>query len=740
MVRSYEVIGKAIPRVDGPAKVTGQATYAADVKLPGVLWGKCLYSPHAHARIVSIDTSAARALPGVHAVITGADVTSNRFGRTLRDVPVLAKDEVLHAGERVAAVAADDEDIAQRAIDLIEVEYEPLPAVFDALAALEPGAPILHPNFNTYIGVRDPLPEPSNAYLRSSFEKGDLEKGFADAEVIVENTFRTQTNHGGAMETTSVLVWDDRAAGRVRVWASNKVPYRVKEPYAYSFEVPEEDVVFLPTYVGGDFGSKTSPPTLPVAYQLSRASGRPVRMIQDYVEELLHGNPNQTMVYRLKSGVKRDGTITAHQIEHFVNCGAYAGYKPGGAIGGSNQAGGPYKIENVKVSSANVYTNSLPGQIFRSPGEPQAAFAIESHIDELAAAIGMDPVAFRLHNLVETGDEMAAGERLQDVRAKETLNTAVEVAGFRAPKAAMIGRGVAIAERSQGGGQANVAITLRPDGTVLIGTPLFDQGTGSHTTLAQVTAEELGLSMDQIEIELWDTDSVKFDAGLGGSIQSRLSSTVAFEGTQAVKREIVSFVARQMGWPEEKLSLRGGDVWRTDIEESVNWWQLIRSSGESITGRGEINENVRHPFTSFATQIAEVSVDPETGEIKLLKLTTVHDTGQVLNRIGHQGQINGGVVQGIGFGMMEELKVEEGRVITGSLGDYKLPTTMDIPQLTTVLLESQTGAGPFAVKAIGELPTVPTAAAIANAIKDAVGVRIRDLPATSEKVYRALQG
>jgi CO/xanthine dehydrogenase Mo-binding subunit len=445
------------------------------------------------------------------------------------------------------------------------------------------------------------------------------------------------------------------------------------------------------------------------------------------------------MVYRLKTGVKRDGTITAHQVEHFANCGAYAGYKPGGAMGGANQAAGPYRIANVKVESRNVYTNTPPGQILRAPGEPQAIFAIESQIDEVARAIGMDPVAFRMQNLMESGEEMAAGEMLEDVRVKETLQAAADAAGYSTPKPPHVGRGVAVGDRSQGGGPATASITLKPDGRVVVGTPLFDQGTGSHTTLAQVAAEELHVPIDQIEVDVWDTDSVEFDSGTAGSIQSRVSSTVAFQAAEEVKKELIAFVARHLGWPEEGLSVHRDEVWRTDIEERVNWRDLLRDTGTTITGRAHINQFDRGHFTSFAAQVAEVSVDPDTGEVKLLTLTTAHDVGQVLNAIGHQGQINGGAAMGIGFAMMEELRFEDGRVTNVSLGDYKMPTIRDIPELRTVLVRAEKGSGPYNVKGIGELPMVPTAAAVANAIEDAIGVRVRDLPITAEKVYDELK-
>ncbi|MGH2588030.1 MAG: xanthine dehydrogenase family protein molybdopterin-binding subunit [Dehalococcoidia bacterium] len=733
---SYEVIGKAIPRVDGPLKVTGQAVYAADVTLPGMLWGKALLSPHAHARITRIDATAARNLPGVHAVLTGADVPGHLFGRALKDVPILSRDRVRHAGERVAAVAADDEDIAQQALDLIEVEYEELPAVFDVVEAAAEEAPLLHPDYNSYTGIRRPLDTPSNAYHRTHFEKGDVTKGFAEADAVIENTYRTQMQHAGYLEPQAVIVWNDTASGRVNVWACNKVPYRLKGPIAHAFAVPEEEVLIHPTYIGGDFGAKSAPTSLAIAYYLAKATDRPVKMVHEYLEELLAGNPNQSMVFRLKTGVKRDGTITAHQVQHYANCGAYGGYKPGGVMGGATQAAGPYKVENVRLESMNVYTNTLPGQILRAPGETQAIFAIESHIDEVARAIEMDPVAFRMRNLIETGEEMAAGEVLEDVRVKETLQAAVDAGGYGSDKAPFIGRGVAVADRSQGGGPATASITLKPDGSVVVGTPLFDQGTGAYTTLVQVTAEELQVPLDQIAIEVWNTDSVQFDSGIAGSVQSRVSSTIAFQAAEETKKALIGFVARQLGWPEAHLSVRGHEIWRTDIEERVDWHDLLRETGTTITGRAQITEMPRPHFTSFAAQVAEVSVDPETGEVKLLKLTTAHDVGQILNAIGHQGQINGGVVQGIGFAMMEELRFEDGRVTNVSMGDYKIPTIRDIPELTTVLVQTEKGSGPYSVKGIGELPMVPVAAAIANAVRDAIGVRIRDLPITAEKVYR----
>jgi CO/xanthine dehydrogenase Mo-binding subunit len=722
--------------------VSGKAIYAADVPVENALWGKCLFSPFPHARIVSIDTSAAKALPGVHAVITGLDFLgkAHLMGRTLRDIALLAGDRVRYAGERVAAVAADDEDIAQHAIDLIDVEYEELPAVFDPEEAAKPGAPILHPDYNSYPGVREALPEPSNVFVHRGFERGDTAKAFAEADLVVENKYVTQQQHQGYMEPQAVVVWDDSASGRVKVWTCTKAPYRNKEPTAYAMDITEEQILINPVYVGGDFGGKSFPTNVPIAYRLSHLTGRPVRMVSDYLEELMAGNPNQMMVFKLKTGLKRDGTMVAHSVEHYANSGGYAGYKPGGAMGGANQAAGPYRVANVKVESFNVYTNTLPGQIFRAPGEPQAIYALESHIDECARAVGMIPVEFRVRNLADSGEEMAMGETLEDVRVKDVLQAATDAAGFSMPKGPNIGRGVAVGDRAQGGGQATAEFTLRPDGSVVIGTPLFDQGTGHYTTLFSTLKEELDMTFDKVDVDVWNSDSVKFDAGLAGSIGSRLQSTVGYEAAQELKRAVVSFVARRTGWPEASITLRGAEARRTDIEESVDWRDLQRDAGETLSGRAAINDTARDHITSFAAQAAEVSVDPETGEVRLLKLVSAHDVGQIINTREHQGQINGGVMNGIGFAMMEELRFEDGRVTTGSLGDYKIPTMRDIPELKTVLLEQTRGNGPYGVKGIGEIPTIPTAAAIANAIADACGARIRDLPITAEKVYHALKG
>ncbi|HLG12472.1 MAG TPA: xanthine dehydrogenase family protein molybdopterin-binding subunit [Dehalococcoidia bacterium] len=746
-----QVLGQPIGRVDGVEKVTGSALYSSDMTLEGVLWGKVLYSPHAHARILKIDTTEAKKLPGVIAVITGADVGDGLYGSNLKDMPILARDRVRFIGERVAAVAAIDEDTAQAALDLIEVEYEELPAVFDLEEAMQPGAPVIHPNFNTYEGVTAtpgpgpfggllPLTTPSNVYTSRSDDRGDLAKGFAEAELVIENTYYTQRQHQGYLEPQNCAVYID-PEGRINLWAGSKMPHGTKMGLAGVIGVDAATVLVHHTYIGGDFGAKATPVLLPICYHLAKVTGKPVRMVNDYLDELLSGNPRHATLIRYRTGLKRDGSITAHHVQFYVNGGAYGAFKPGGIIFGPEQAAGPYAIANTRIEAAHVYTNTIPGGYMRGPGESQAVFAIESHIDELAHAIGMDPVHFRMKNLVGEGDEAAFGVTFEHVLARETLHAAVEAANYRAPKPKNVGRGVAIGERPPGGGIGNGSITFNQDGSVSLGTPIFDQGSGTYTIMIQMAAEELGLPMDRIKLDIWNTDAVPFDSGVAGSWAARVNSAVVHEAAQAARQELIAFAARRLEWPADSIELIGDTLRSTTLNESVQWKDILSEANQAVTsgrktqmsGLGEMSH-----ITGFNAQVAEVEVDPDTGEIKLLNFVSAHDVGRILNPLGHQGQINGGIVAGIGYALMEEMRVEDGRVTNLSLGDYKLPTSQDLPPLKTVLLTTEHGVGPYNIKAIGEGPTTPVAPAIANAVFDACGVRLRELPLTSEKVYRAL--
>jgi CO/xanthine dehydrogenase Mo-binding subunit len=738
------LIGKSIPRIDGPPKTQGQAEYTADVHLDGMLFGRILRSPYAHARIKSIDTSKAKAVPGVHAVVTAGDTFEGaRYGRAMVDIPVLAYDVVRYVGEQVAAVAADDEDIADRAVQLIEVVYEELEAVYDPEEAMSADAPLLHPGVVDYQGLPKPLEVASNTYTTFDWSQGDVEAGLAAADLVVENTFTTPRQHQGYMEPHGCVVNID-ADGRLHVWAGNKSPYPARRFLAIATGLDQEQIVLHPVTIGGDFGGKGSPLPIPIAHLLARATGRPVKIIFDYSEDLIATNPRHPAVIHMRTGVNKDGTLVAHEAIVIFDSGAYAGYKPGGHLGGAGAAAGPYKIPNGHVVEHQVYTNNVPCGYMRGPGEPQTMFAVESQIDCVAHAIGMDPAEIRRKNLIQGQEKDTIGRSFNEARSVETVEAAVTLAGYtpgvRVEGNLRIAQGVATGERAQAGGETHAAVTLNADGTAVVHTTVFEQGTGSYTVFQQLAADGLGLEIDQVTVEVWDTDNAPFDSGIGGARVTRMGSIAIYDAVGHTKEELYKISAELLGWPDDKIGVSGNRITRTDTGESEDWRTIIQRTGDPIVGQGESKDNSPNPWTSFTTQIAEVAVDVETGQVRLLKLISAHDVGTVINPVGFYGQINGGAMQGIGYGLTEEMILEDGHVQTPSFADYKLPSMADIPELLTVLLEPTTGIGPYNVKGIGEHSNAQTAPAIANAVEAAVGVRIRDLPVTAEKVFRALHG
>ena len=735
---SYQIIGQPVPRIDNTGKVTGEARYTLDVLLPGTLWAKTLRSPHPHARILRIDTSRAEKAPGVHAVLTGNDVRGILYGRRYRDISILAQDRVRFMGERVAAVAADTLEQAEHALDLIQVDYEELPAVFDPIQALQEGAPIIHPDLNTYKGLPKKVDAPTNAFVHDVFARGDITAGFAEADVIVENTFTVPRVHQAFLEPHCCQVWIDDQ-GRVQMWSPNKVPQGLKESMADAFGIAKEKIRVNPVAIGGDFGGKGAPIDEPICYLLAERSGRPVRMAMEYREEFVAGAPRHAGVMRLKTGVKRDGTIVAHEMEAHLDAGAYGGFRPGAVVGGIAHAGGCYRAQHSRIVVKRVYTNNLPGGQMRAPGEPQGFFAAESHIDCVARKLGMDPAEFRLKNLIVEGDKTLTGGHYKSIKAKETLEAALKAAAYKSPKPANVGRGVAMGYRGPGSGSTSLTTSLNPDGSIVLHTGLFEQGTGTYTTLRQITAEELSCDPGDIRIDILDTDSsVPFDSGIGGSRGTRVASGVAFSAASDAREKLFALAENLLGWPKSDIELVRNTLVNRRTKKSQRWDELLSRIGRSITGEAVNRDEDHSPVTAFAAQVVEVSVDLQTGHVILRKLTTAHDTGIIMNPVGHQGQIEGGVVQGVGYGMIECLPVQEGRVEVAHFGEYKIPNIQDIPPLKTVIVQSEDGVGPYKVKGIGENPISPVAPAIANAIEDAVGVRIRDLPITAEKVYKAL--
>jgi CO/xanthine dehydrogenase Mo-binding subunit len=736
---TFQIVGQPIPRTDNAGKVTGAARYTSDILLPGTLWAKTLRSPYSHARILRIDVSGAEKAPGVRAVLTGNDVRGILYGRRYQDISVLAQDRARFLGERVAAVAADTLEQAEQALELIRVDYQELPAVFDPIAATKPGAPIIHPDLNSYKGLPKAVDGPTNVFVHEIFTRGNVTQGFAQSDVIVENTFTVARVHQAFLEPHCCLVWIDDQ-GRVQMWSPNKVPHGLKESMSNAFGIEKEKIRVNPVAIGGDFGGKGAPIDEPICYLLALRTGRPVKMVMEYREEFIAGAPRHAAVIQFKTGVKRDGTIVAHEMDAYLDAGAYGGFRPGAVVGGISHAVGCYRAQHARIATSRVYTNNLPGGQMRAPGEPQAFFAGESHIDCVARKLGMDPYAFRRKNLMEEGDATLTGGHYKEIKAKEILDTAVRAAGYDAPKAKYVGRGVAMGYRGPGGGNTALKISLNRDGSVVIHTSLFEQGTSTYTTMRQTAAEELSCDPQEIRIEILDTDSgVASDSGIGGSRGTRVASGAAYQAARAAKESLFNLAEKLLAWSKAEMTLAGKEIVHNITKKRQRWDELLSAAGRSIIGESFNQDESHSPVTAFAAQVAEVSVDPETGEVKLRRITTAHDTGVIMNPIGHQGQIDGGVVQGLGYGMIEYLPVQDGRVEVAHFGEYKIPNMKDIPPLKTVVLESESGVGPYKVKGIGENPISPVAPAIANAVEDAVGVRIRDLPITAEKIYRALR-
>jgi CO/xanthine dehydrogenase Mo-binding subunit len=732
-------------RIEGPEKVGGKTVYTADVRLPGMLWGLCLRSPHAHARILRIDTEKAKRVKGVVAILSGDDLLPHRVGLSLQDMPLLARGKVRFIGEKVVAVAAEERDAAEEALSLVDVEYEELPAVFDPKQAMEAGAPLVHEQLDTYTGFKPPAKKIPNVFAFQHWTAGDVAAGLRAADVVLEHTFTTGLAHQAYIEPHSVVVAVD-GSDRIDIWASCKAPFRVKSHLARQLEIPRERIHVHVVAVGGDFGGKGSLMDIPICYQLARACRRPVTMIMTYGEELAAGDPRHSSVIRVKSGVNQDGTLIARDVEVIFNSGAYASFKPGDPpnLGGATYTTGVYRIANYSIRSYGVYTNSVPCGYFRAPGQPQAVFAAESHMDLIAKALKVDPLALRLKNLLQDGDKLPGGRTVDKVRVGETLMAAAQKAGWGKKKAKNVGRGIGVALRHAGGsGKASVELSLASNGTVKILTAVPDIGTGTHTLLQQIAAEVLTIAPGHVQIEIGDTESFESDAAPGGSKITNMSGHVVLQAAQTLRERLIAVAASLLGCCASDVVLAKGRFrTRSRGKKSLGFGAVARAAAGdsgSMSVRDSFEVKSRSPVAAFVAQIAEVQVDPETGQLKVNRMITAHDVGTVINPLTHQGQIEGALVQGLGYATMEEVVTENGRVLTANLGDYRIPCTRDLPPLETVLVEDPSGPGPFAAKQIGENGIVATAPAIANALDDAVGVRLTDLPLAAEKIYHALK-
>ncbi len=746
MASVKSVIGAPIGRVEGTEKVSGHATYAADVQLPGTLWAKVLRSPHPHARIIHIDASRAREAEGVRAVITGKDIQGSYMGRVIRDIPVLCWDKVRFVGDRVAAVAADTQEAAEAALELIEVQYQELPAVFDPLQAMQPNAPRLHDDVAGYDGAPADIliPDVPNGLNRLTWGKGDIEQGFREAHLVLEHTFRIPIRHQGYLEPQTALVAIDND-GRVQAWVSTKSPYSTRSQLAKAIDVAEEMVRINAVDVGGDFGGKGDAMDLPVCYFLARQAKRPVKILHTYTEEITAGSPSHPTVITVRSGINRDGRIVARYLKAVHASGAYGGQKFVRATLGGAGTAGPYRIDHTFIEAIQVYTNILPCGFWRAPGALQAMFAVESHMDLLAQELKMDPAEFRLKNMLGEGEENAIGRKMEGVKARETLRAALEAAGWWKRKAKPnLGRGIGMYERFTGAGPSWIGLTAEPDGTFTLLTVSGDQGSGLRTVLCQAVAAEMDVPMERVRVVTGDTDAAPFsiDIGFGGSRSTNIGGQAVIGACSELRTKLSAQAARMLKCSEEDINYSGGQFRpHQRPKQAVGLAEVVKNvnGGDPVTVTTKVDVPRNFSSTSFVAQVAEVEVDSETGQVRLHQFVSAHDVATIINPLGHQGQIDGGSIMAIGTALMEEIVVEDGKVTTTNLGEYKLPNVADIPKLKTVLVRSDDGPGAYQTKGIGEMANVSPPAAIANAVADATGTRLFDLPITSEKIYQALR-
>jgi carbon-monoxide dehydrogenase large subunit len=735
----FQVLGKSHPRVDGREKVTGRATYAADVYLTGMLMCKLLTSKRSHARIVRIDTSRAEQLPGVRSIITGKDFPDIHFGSgALKDRRIMARDEVFYIGEPVAAVAADDELTAQEAVELIEVEYQDLETVVDPLGAVKPDAAVVHPDLPSFEGYGFAMGNNVCALLDA--ERGDVDQAFRDADHVFEDTFRSQAINQGFLEPMACVA-NVEPNGRLTVWASTQGPYQVRAQLAAVLNIPISRIKVIAMELGGGFGAK-----LRLAFEafpalLAMKTGRPVKLINTREEVFTLNGPRLATHIYLKTGVARDGGIVAREAYSIFDVGAYLGAGPNSGVG---HALGAYHIPSFRLRSYGVYTNKIYVGSYRASGVADMTFAVESHMDIIAHKLGMDPVGFRIKNAVKEGDTTVSGARMPRNGLMETLLAVKERLGL--PKKVEDGRGVGIAvcEWRSGSGPSTASISVNEDGTISLLTGSVDIS-GSDTSLAQIAAETLGVTMEQVIVAKRDTDLAPFTGPSGGSRIVYSQGKVVQMAAEDARQKLYALAAERLGVQPQTLACGGGRVYLQDNPpQGFTIGQLARmsltSKGGPIVGLASLSNMPYAPV--FSTQGAEVLVDRETGQVRVTRFVQAQDIGVAINPMAVEGQIEGGAVQGIGRALTEEVIFdgETGAVRNPSLSTYLMPLAVDMPAIENILVGVPSEGGPFGARAVAEPPGFGPPAAIANAIYDAIGVRIKELPLSAERVLAALQG
>jgi CO/xanthine dehydrogenase Mo-binding subunit len=741
--KGYQVIGTRPIRHDGTDKVTGRALYGADIRLPGMLYGAVLRSPHAHARIVSIDTRAAEQAPGVRAVITSADMPDLEdkvadlgegvINLRYQSANMLAREKALYFGHAIAAVAASSIHAAQEALEKIRVEYEVLPPVLDALQAMQEGAPVLLDDLRMK-ELTGKLDTPGNTAEHIRHSQGDVTQGFASADVVIEREFHTATVHQGYIEPqNATALW--AADGQITIWCSTQGSFGVRDQVAEILQLPVSRLRVIPMEIGGGFGGKIGVYLEPLAVLLSmKAGNRPVKLTMSRAEVLAATGPTSGSYIRVKMGATRDGRLTAAEAYLAYEAGAY----PGSPVGaGAGVIFAPYNIPNVLIDGYDVVVNKPRAAAYRAPGGSNAAFASESVVDELAEKLGIDPLEFRRINGAREGTRHPEGPLFGKIGFLETLEAAMRSPHYQAPlEGPNRGRGVACGYWGNYGGKSSASASLNPDGTISLVEGSVDIG-GSRTAIAMQLAETMGIPVDRVRPFIGDTDSVGYTEGTYGSRTTFATGWAAYELGKRLIQEMLR---------------RGADFWETtpDQVRYQNGCLYFGSQTLSLAELGARMDDVGGPVSAsasvraekwgpaFAAHIVDVEVDPETGKVDILRYTAVQDVGTAIHPGYVESQIQGGAAQGIGWALNEAYFYDAaGRLMNASFLDYRIPTALDLPMIEAVLVEVPNPGHPYGVRGVGEVPIVPPPAAVANAIARAIGARLTALPMNPARVLDA---
>jgi len=717
----YTAVGKRVPRLDGPAHLTGQTQFTADLVLPHMVWGVLVRARHPHARIVSIDTQRASRMPGVLAVVTG------------REVPHLARGKVRYHGEAVAAVAAETRAQALAAARAVEVTYDPLPVVTDVRSAIEPGAARVHEESES--------PDLPNIGEEITVKRGDITAGFAAADHVFEDTFETPWVHQGYLEPHASIADWDAASGKLTVWTSTQGQFSVRSAVARALALPMSSVRVIGMPVGGGFGGKGGVILEPIAAHLSHRCSRPVKMVMTRQEEFLANRPCGGSVLELKTGVTKNGKIVALQARLLFDTGAYGGAQSGT---GATLVQGPYHISNMLVTAYSIYTNKPSAGARRALTAPHVHFAIESQLDIIAHALGIDPLEIRLRNVIRQGDPVAGNATMPYSLPEKVIRAAADRAGWsrrrtsRGAPAKARGIGIAAGHWTCWPGSSSAYVHLNADGSASVVTGAINLS-GTDTSFAQIAAESFGIPVERVTVTQGDTDVAPHNAG---SHHSRVLLGVGEAVRRAcedAKRQLAEAVAGELGVAPDEIRIEKGRV-RAAGGRALS---LAEAAGRAVGYRGAVVGRAaltEMPLgISSCAQVAEVEVDRETGRWELKRLTCAQDVGFAINPLSVEGQIEGGASHGIGYALSEEYIYDQGRLLNANFMDFRMPTSLDHPVFEIALIEEQLDGGPFGAKGVGEPPTIPTAPAIANAIFDAVGVRVRQLPITPERLHREMK-